>query len=290
MAWARPRSSRWRRIAAWSAPTASRVFARYSATRDAAIRDLPEGLIDPWLKVLSFWDGARAVAAISAYATHPMSYYGSGAISADFVGLARAQRQKDEPDVHQIYVSGCSGDVTAGKYNDGSPEGRVRLTERMHQAMAEAWKATTRRPLESIGFRSVPLVLPHREGRQTAEALRAQLADSSQSLLNRGLAAMGLSSRAASPGRPRDRRGGHRLRRGPDRAAAGREPGGLSTAGAADAARSVRDGDRLRRVLAGLHSDRRGLARGLCRKPGLVLGRARGRKPDGRRHEASIGP
>ena len=101
--------------------------------------------------------------------------------------------------MHQIYVSGCSGDITAGKYNDGSPEGRVRLTERMHRAMTEAWKATTRRPLESIGFRSVPLVLPHREGDQTAEALRARLADSSQSLLNRGLAAMGLSSRQQHP-------------------------------------------------------------------------------------------
>ncbi len=175
------------------------VFARTSATRDAAIRELPEGLIDPWLKVISFWDGEQPLAAINAYATHPMSYYGGGAISSDFVGLARARRQTDDPLVHQIYVSGCSGDVTAGKYNDGAPDNRQRLTDRMHRAMVEAWNATKRQPLETVRFASVPLVLPHRDGKQTAEALSAQLADPSQSLLNLALAAMGLSSRKLHP-------------------------------------------------------------------------------------------
>ena len=174
-------------------------FDRYSATRDATIRDLPEGLIDPWLKVLSFWDGREPLAAISAYATHPMSYYGGGAISSDFVGLARAQRQRDDPAVHQIYVSGCSGDVTAGKYNDGSPENRQRLAERMHTAMTEAWKATKRHSLSSVQFRTVPLRLPHRDGNQTVDALRAQLADTSKPMFARALAAMGLSSRQRNP-------------------------------------------------------------------------------------------
>jgi hypothetical protein len=174
-------------------------FARYSATRDAAIRDLPEGLIDPWLKVFSFWDGQKPVAAINAYATHPMSYYGGGAISSDFVGLARAERQKEDPAVHQIYVSGCSGDITAGKYNDGSPENRQRLAERMHKAMVEAWDNTKRHSLQTVAFRSVPLVLPHRDGAQAAEALRGTLADASQPMFSRALAAMGLSSRQLHP-------------------------------------------------------------------------------------------
>ncbi|HEV3137936.1 MAG TPA: hypothetical protein VGZ26_08525, partial [Pirellulales bacterium] len=160
-------------------------FARYSATRDAAIRDLPEGLIDPWLKVLSFWNDREPLAAVNAYATHPMSYYGGGAVSSDFVGLARAQRQRDDPTVHQMYVSGCSGDVTAGKYNDGSPENRGRLTERIHKAMTEAWTSTKRHSLSSVQFRSVPLRLPHREGNQTAHALRAQLADASKPMFAR---------------------------------------------------------------------------------------------------------
>src|SRR5207302_993453 len=98
------------------------AFGRTSATRDPTMREKPEGTIDPWLKTLSFWDGDRPVAALSCYATHPMSYYGKGGVSSDFVGLARKRRQGDDPAVFQIYASGCSGNVTAGKYNDGSPD------------------------------------------------------------------------------------------------------------------------------------------------------------------------
>ncbi len=180
-------------------PGGKPAFARGSGANKAALRDLPEGQIDPWLRVISFWDGPRPIAAINAYATHPMSYYGKGAISSDFVGLARARRQQDDPEVHQIYVSGCSGDVTAGKYNDGSGEHRRRLTDRMHKAMVEAWHATTRHPLQAVDFRSVRLVLPHREGEQTAEALRKRLGDASQPMFQRALAAMGLSSRELHP-------------------------------------------------------------------------------------------
>ena len=174
-------------------------FLRGSGTNNAANREAPEGLIDPWLKVISFWDGPTPLAAINAYATHPMSTYGSGAISSDFVGLARARRQQDDPAVHQIYVSGCSGDVTAGKYNDGTPGHRERLTRRMHKAMVAAFDSTKRHPLRSLGFRSVPLVLPHRDGEQTAEALQQTLGDSSQPAFTRALAAMGLSSRNMHP-------------------------------------------------------------------------------------------
>lgn len=55
-------------------------FDRTSSTRDAAARAAPENLIDPWLKTLSFWDGETPVVAVSAYAVHPMSYYGQGDI------------------------------------------------------------------------------------------------------------------------------------------------------------------------------------------------------------------
>ena len=181
-------------------PDGRAEFARGSGVNTPAIRGLPEGRIDPWLRVISFWDGSRPLAVINAYATHPMSYYGEGAVSSDFVGLARARQQQDLPEVHQIYVSGCSGDITAGKYNDGTPEHRQRLTERLHKAMAEAWEATTRHPLDNLVFRSVPLVLPHREGEQTATALARRLNDPSQPMFKRALAAMGLSSRHAHPG------------------------------------------------------------------------------------------
>jgi hypothetical protein len=125
-----------------------------------------------------------------------MSYYGGGEISSDFVGLARARRQQDDPQVHQIYVSGCGGDVTAGKYNDGSPESRRALTERMYQAMVQAWEATRRQALEQVDCRRVAMLLPHRDAPGlTAEDLRRTLADKAKPFQARMTAALGLSSR-----------------------------------------------------------------------------------------------
>ena len=102
-------------------PDGGVTFGRGSRSGSSEVhRNADDGLIDPFLKTLSFWNGTEPVLALHAYATHPMSYYGRGGVSADFVGMARARRQRDLPKVPQIYVSGCSGDVTAGKYNDGS--------------------------------------------------------------------------------------------------------------------------------------------------------------------------
>ncbi len=171
------------------------LFDRMSATRDPKIREQPEGTIDPWLKTLSFWDGDKPVAALSCYATHPMSYYGKGGVSADFVGLARKRRQADDPAVFQVYVSGCSGNVTAGKYNDGSPENRPVLADRLYKAMAAAWKATERHPLKGIDFRSVPLRLEPRRGEGfTVEDLTKRLT-TDRKPFGQCLAALGLSWR-----------------------------------------------------------------------------------------------
>ncbi len=137
-------------------------FARTSSTRDPQAHAAPENTIDPFLKMLSFWDGERPGLAMSCYATHPMSYYGRGGVSADFVGMARARRQKDDEATFQIYVSGCSGNVTAGKYNDGSTENRPILADRIYQAMVAAWKDTKRHPLDKIAYRVVPLRLEPR--------------------------------------------------------------------------------------------------------------------------------
>lgn len=172
-------------------------FPRMSATADAAVREAPVGLIDPMLKTLSFWDGERAVAALHAYAVHPMSYYGRGGVSADFPGIARAKRQADDAGVFQIYFSGCSGDVVAGKYNDGNPANRPVLADKLYQAMCTAWDTTKRHPLESVAVRVAALVLPMREQGGYSEAeLRKTLDDPDAKVFARNLAAMGLAWRA----------------------------------------------------------------------------------------------
>jgi hypothetical protein len=135
---------------------------RYSATKDLKIRAEPEGLIDPWLKTLSFWHGAKPQAALSYYATHPMSYYGDGRVSSDFCGLARQKRQDEDGDVFQMYFTGCAGNITAGKYNDGAKANRPVLRDRIFEAMKAAWKATERYPLAQSAWRVETVKLPAR--------------------------------------------------------------------------------------------------------------------------------
>ena len=173
------------------------TFSRGSSSGgDRFHREAPVGLIDPWLKTFSFWDGGKPLLALHAYATHPMSYYGRGGVSADFVGMARDRRQRDDPAVAQIYVSGCSGDVTAGKYNDGSPANRPILANRLYEAMKLAWKNTRRLPLQTVTFRNTSFALDFHEGAAfTVQALTRTLEDKTAKVTDRVLAAMGLSTR-----------------------------------------------------------------------------------------------
>ncbi len=172
-------------------------FSRGSGSGSVAFyREAPEGLIDPDLRTVSFWYHDQPVLALHVYATHPMSIYGRGEVSADFPGLARRLRQKDQPEVFQIYASGCSGDVTAGKHNDRSPKMRRVLARRLHQGMVRAWEATRRVPLAKMRFRTVPLRLPFRRDEPFSEpALRRVLENPRQPQRNRILSAMSLATR-----------------------------------------------------------------------------------------------
>jgi hypothetical protein len=133
---------------------------RGSGCRDAELVALPEGLIDPMLRTVAFYDGTEKVAACHYYATHPMSHYGQGHVSSDFVGLARKQRQKEEPDCAHIYFTGCAGNVAAGKYNDGSPGARVRLTGRIHDGMIASEKSLKPVPIAGISWRTHEILPP----------------------------------------------------------------------------------------------------------------------------------
>jgi hypothetical protein len=167
-----------------------------SSGGDEFLRNAPVGEIDPYLKTLSFWNGDKPLLALHAYATHPMSYYGRGEVTSDFVGLARERRQRDDLSVRQIYFTGCGGDVTAGKYNTGSHDDRLALTQRLYEAMVAAWDNTMRVPLETVDFRNTQVDLEfHSNPALTTEALTAAVADESLTTEKRILAAMGLSSR-----------------------------------------------------------------------------------------------
>jgi hypothetical protein len=80
-----------------------------------------------------------------------MSYYGKGDVSSDFPGIARDNCEK-QLGVPHIYFTGASGNIAAGKYNDGSPERRIVLANRMEEAMQKAWKQTLKTPLIQSDF------------------------------------------------------------------------------------------------------------------------------------------
>lgn len=137
------------------------VIVRYSSSTDAAAIAAPEGLIDPWLKCVSFWNNEKPVATLTYYATHPQSYYGTGDVSCDFVGIGRNAFEKNIG-IPTIHFNGAGGNIAAGKYNNGSHKMRPVLAARIQAAMKKAWAATKKIPVseKDIVWRTTPVALP----------------------------------------------------------------------------------------------------------------------------------
>ncbi len=148
-------------------------YARMSTCKSAEARAAPEGVIDPFLRMLSFWDGDRPVACVSYYAVHPTCNYGHGGISAEFAGRARAAREKALPGVVQIYFTGAAGNIAVSKYNDGSKGNRQVFAKRLTDAMTAAWEATRRVPIGAnvVEWRVRPVALPPRKNLVEAKLL-----------------------------------------------------------------------------------------------------------------------
>ena len=135
---------------------------RGSTCRDSALRAEPEGLIDPMVSLISFWNEDKPVAVLSYYANHPMSYYRTGIPNPDYPGIARFMRQLAVPQALHIYFSGAGGNLASGKYNDGSMENRLILAERLADGMKRAWEATDLEPVTSsdVDWYVDPVALP----------------------------------------------------------------------------------------------------------------------------------
>jgi hypothetical protein len=166
-------------------------YSRTSATKDPAARAEPEGTIDPSLRSVGLFQDDRPLARLYYYTTHPMSYYGDGRVSSDFVGLARQRRDDEEPGALHVYFTGSAGDVTAGKYNDGAHANRAILADRVHAAMVAADReADSRaRPLDQFDWFTAPFVFRPREDLDL-DAVKAIVADPRQTIVNRNRNAM----------------------------------------------------------------------------------------------------
>lgn len=165
-------------------PAGTVVSQRGSSSKDPKHHELPEGLIDPMLKTVAFYNNDRKLAACHYYACHPMSYYGDGRVSADFCGLARRQRQTQEPDCVHIYFNGCGGNIGAGKYNDGSHDMRPVLTERILNSIVGSEAELRPVPITQLSW-STHDILPPTLTRYQEEAIMKQISDPAQPVVNR---------------------------------------------------------------------------------------------------------
>lgn len=170
-----------------------KVGFRASSCKDPDFIAKPEGLIDPFLKTVTFAQGDRPLVRLHYYATHPQSFYGDPRASYDFVGMARERLEKEEG-VFQVYFTGCSGDVACGKYNDASKEAREGLYERLYAAMKTSVESTQYKPAQDANWRSVPLRFePRNDARFNVADSDLIMRDSGKSPLERLIAAMFLS-------------------------------------------------------------------------------------------------
>ena len=149
-------------------------YGRMSSCRIPEAIAAPEGTIDPYVTLLSFWNGSKPLVSITYYATHPQSYYCKGGVSADFVGAARTMREAALPGVAHIHFDGAGGNVAAGKYNDGSPANRPLLAARLAEGMKRAWDATEKTPVsaEQVRWTVLPVRLPSNPRLQEAKLLQ----------------------------------------------------------------------------------------------------------------------
>jgi hypothetical protein len=166
---------------------------RYTATADPAVRAEPVGTIDPVLKMWSLWRDEEPVVAVTYYATHPQSYYRTGQANPDFPGIARNTRE-DTTGIPHVHFNGAGGNIGAGKWNDGSPENRQVLADRVAAGMAAAWEGTERMPIsaDDVSWHSVAVELPaapHLE----EDALEETIGSDEASVLERSSAASHLA-------------------------------------------------------------------------------------------------
>lgn len=146
-----------------------KVRVRFSSGgKDPALAALPEGRIDPYLRTVTFAARGRPLARLHFYATHPQTWCCDGRVSADFAGAAREEAEREEK-VFQVYFTGCAGDVTVGKYNDGSPAARDGLRERLLRGMRASAAATKFAGARGIEWRAERLALPAGPAREARD-------------------------------------------------------------------------------------------------------------------------
>jgi hypothetical protein len=111
---------------------------------------------------LTFASKGKPVARMHYYATHPQTFCCDGRVSGDMINAARESFEKEDGGTMQINFDGAGGNVTVGKYNDGTDAARDALAERLKQGIRDSVKATKWTVPGDIDWRAENVRLPHR--------------------------------------------------------------------------------------------------------------------------------
>ncbi len=165
---------------------ANQVIAmRGSATRDEALRAMPEGLIDPDAKTIAFYDGEQRIAALHYYATPPDELLRRRSREQRLLPAWPASGcRRPTPDARTSTSPAARGNVTAGKYNDGSKPMREVLTTRLHDALAAGLGNLRPEPITQVSWRSTDL-LPLTNPTLDAATIVRQIANTADTVVNR---------------------------------------------------------------------------------------------------------
>lgn len=157
------------------------------------LRKLPEGLIDPDVRSISFEGKDGAIAQIHFYASHPQSFYGDRRVSYDVPGIIRDRLEK-KTGVFQLYITGCGGDIAFGKYNDGSPEYRARIANRLQDGIERSVASLKHETPGPMKWATEPMSFPLRTDKAfTAAANKEILSNPKASAAARRKAAIALA-------------------------------------------------------------------------------------------------
>ncbi|MCX6620245.1 MAG: hypothetical protein NTY38_04055, partial [Acidobacteria bacterium] len=134
-------------------PDGKQITRWSTSAKDPALAALPEGPIDPFVRTITLARAGKPLVRMHYYATHPQPFCCDGRVSADVVGVARNAVEKADK-TFQIYFTGAAGDVTMGKYNDGSVAKRQELAGRLEQGLRDSIAATVLHPAQPVVWRS----------------------------------------------------------------------------------------------------------------------------------------
>jgi hypothetical protein len=164
------------------------------ATHDEKIRQAPEGVIDPMMSLVVFYDEQkRPVASWSFYASHPQVSSDRPIISGDTIGVAMDLFEKAHPGLAPVYFTGCAGDVTAGKYTTANLDrNRLVFGIRLFDAMQAAFENARPVKLESIAWLDRVRDVPLAKVQQERDALLPILRDPASTTKEKYQAAMKL--------------------------------------------------------------------------------------------------